>query len=140
MGANIALGDRSSAEVKARIDAAIRDRGTVAPAPDHDPADAPHPDPASVRSPAELDLDHAGIGTVIFATGYTGRLDYLPPAWLEADGQPRHARGVGVVPGIVFVGWRWMITRRSSLIYAADQDGGLAADAVARHLVDGGRR
>jgi hypothetical protein len=46
---------------------------------------------------------------------------------------------VGVVPGLVFVGWRWMVSRRSSLVYGADRDGGLAADAVARHLEVAGR-
>ena len=140
VGANTAAGDRASAEVKARIDAAIRDRGLVAPAPDLDPADAPHPDPAGVRSPAGLDLDRAGIGSIVLATGFTAALGFPPPSWLDVGGQPAHERGEGAVPGLVIVGWRWMISRRSSLVFGADRDGGLAADAVARHLAAAGRR
>ena len=137
LGANIAFGDRTSAEVKANVDTAIRDRGLAAPPPEDDPADAPHPDPSSVRSPRELDLERAGIGTVIFATGFTGDLGYLPAAWLDARGQPLHVRAEGAVPGLAFIGWRWMISRSSSLIHATDEDGGLAADIVARHLATG---
>ena len=137
LGANIAFGDRTSAEVKANVDAAIRDRGLAVPPPEDDPADLPHPDPSSVRSPAELDLERAGIGTVIFATGFTADLGYLPAEWLDDRGEPRHVRAEGAVPGLACIGWRWMISRSSSLIHGTDEDGGLAADIVARHLATG---
>ena len=134
LGASIAFGDRTSAEAKAAIDASIRGHGLDIPAPEPDPDDVPHPDPSSVRSPAELDLEREGIGTVIFATGFGSALDHLPRTWLDERGGPRHERGAGVVPGVAFVGWRWMVSRRSSLIHGADQDAGLAVDIVARHL------
>jgi len=134
VGASIAFVDRTSANARALVDALIRDHGLAAAASDLDPEDAPHPDPASVVSPSEIDLARARIGTVIFATGYTGTLDYLPADWLDDRGQPRHEVGAGAVPGLAYVGWRWMISRRSSLVFGADRDGGLAADMVARHL------
>jgi putative flavoprotein involved in K+ transport len=53
---------------------------------------------------AALDLDAAGIRTVLWATGH--RLDF---AWIDlpafdADGYPRHVHGIGAYPGLYFLG------------------------------------
>ncbi len=133
VAANVALGDRTSAEIKATIDRTIAARGLDAPAPDDDPADRPHPDPSSIVSPTDLDLAAAGIAAVVFATGFTARPDFLPPEWLDEAGQPRHSRGVSPVDGVFVIGWPWLTRRKSALMLGASDDAAHIADRVAAH-------
>lgn len=134
VGANLAFGDRTSGEIKAMVDRAIDVRGLAAPPAEADEADRPHPDPAAVRSPAELDLESARVSTVLFATGFTGRPDYLPPDRLDEAGQPRHVRGVAPVAGLFVTGWPWLTKRKSALLLGAAEDARLVADRIGTHL------
>jgi putative flavoprotein involved in K+ transport len=132
VGANIAFGDRISAEVKGLVDRHIVAAGIAAPAPEMDPADAPHPDPAAVRSPAHLDLEAAGIGSVLWTTGFTGAFGYLPPAAVDGQGVPIHDRGVAPVPGIYMLGFPWLTKRKSGIIPGVYDDAAMIAEHVAR--------
>ena len=80
----------------------------------------------------QLDLEQAGIGTVIWATGF--RPDY---SWLHADvldrkGRLRHDGGVIDAPGLYALGLPMMRRRKSSFIYGASDD---SRDIVG-HLAD----
>jgi putative flavoprotein involved in K+ transport len=75
-----------------------------------------------------LDLDRAGITTVIWATGFRRDFSWLPAAVLDAAGEPVHDRGMTAMPGLYIVGLRWL-HRRSSHSLA-----GVGGDAV--HLAD----
>ena len=86
VGANIAFGDRRSAEFNAELATIVASAGLEPPPLEPDPADVPHPDPLSVRSPTELDLGVAGVGTVIWATGFGGDLSYLDGSLLDDRG------------------------------------------------------
>ena len=74
-----------------------------------------------------LDLDHAGIRTIIWATGYRLDFGWIGLPLFDDQGYPRHTRGVTEYPGLYFVGLRWLYSRRSALI------GGVGADA--EHIV-----
>ena len=132
LGANIAFGDRISAEIKGQVDRHIAAAGIAAPANEADPADAPHSDPAAVRSPAHLDLEAAGIGCVVWTTGFGGAFGYLPAATVDARGVPIHDRGVAPVPGIFMLGFPWLIKRKSGIIPGVWDDAATIAEHVAR--------
>jgi len=135
VGTNVAVGDRVSAETKVQIDDALRARGI--PLPPHgpdDPADQPHPDPAAISSPAELDLDAAGVGSVIWTTGFSGDFGYLPGSLLDAAGKPIQVKGVMPMAGVFCLGLPWMARRRSGLISGVDGDGAFVVERLAEHL------
>jgi putative flavoprotein involved in K+ transport len=134
VGANMAFGDRTSAEFNAELAAIVRSAGLQSPPLEPDPADVPHPDPLSVRSSSELDLGVAGVGTVIWATGFGGDLTYLDAPVLDGHGLPIHEHGVAKVPGIFFVGFPWLWTRKSGIILGVDEDAAFIADRVADRL------
>lgn len=134
LGANIAFGDRVSAELNGLVERRIRERGATPPPLEDDPADAPHPDPLSVHGPAVLDLDRAGISTVIWATGFTPAFDYLHVPVLDDAGSPVHDRGAARVPGIHFLGLRWLTDRKSALLLAAASESAAAVQRVADDL------
>jgi len=137
VAANIAFGDRKSAETAALIDDHLRTSGIRLPPLEADPADVPHPDPSSVHSPRELDLEAAGIGSVIWTTGFTGDLGYLGVPVLDDHGLPVHDRGVAKVPGIYFLGFPWLSRRKSGIIHGVDEDAAFIADRVAERLAPG---
>ena len=139
VGANIAFGDRKSAETTQAVEDGIRGSGGDAPPLEPDPADTPHPDPMSVRSPEELDLGRSGIGSVVWATGFGGDLGYLRVPVLDEEAQPIHTRGVSTVPGIYFLGFPWLWTRKSGIIVGIDEDAAFLADRVSERLASAGR-
>jgi putative flavoprotein involved in K+ transport len=134
LGANIAFGDRTSAETNRGLEDGIRNAGLQVPDLEPDPADAPHPDPTSVRSPSELDLEAAGIGSVVWATGFGGDLGYLRVPVLDDANEPIHQRGAAPVPGIYFLGFPWLSKRKSGIIHGIDEDAAFVVDRVAEHL------
>jgi putative flavoprotein involved in K+ transport len=138
LGAAIRYGDETSATVSAQIEAMIAARGlgSTVPPLEPDPADEPHPDPASVHTPPSLDLDEAGIGTVIWSTGFGGRFDYLEPDILDERGVPRHDGVETAVPGLYVLGFPWLTCRKSGLVCGIEDDARLVADSLTRHLAD----
>ena len=71
-----------------------------------DPADPPAPFTAPA-SPVELDLRRAGIGTVIWATGYQPGYPWLRVPVLDRHGEIVHHRGVTSVPGLYVLGLKF---------------------------------
>ncbi|HEX7473979.1 MAG TPA: hypothetical protein VF323_12920, partial [Candidatus Limnocylindrales bacterium] len=130
LGANIAVGDRVSADLKGLADRFIAATGRTPVPVEPDPADEPHPDPASVRSPDELDLDRLGIGAVVWATGFRGDFSYLPRAVVDDGGQPVHEHGVASLPGLFFIGFPWLTKQKSGIISGVGED----AERIAGHV------
>ena len=92
------------------IDRLIDAAGIEAPPDDRQPVTYEPPELSS------LDLDDAGISTVIWATGYD--LDY---GWIDLPihdeyGFPRQRRGVSEVPGLYFIGLLWQHTQASATL------------------------
>jgi putative flavoprotein involved in K+ transport len=136
LGANIAFADEHSAMVNRQVAAALAARGLAATLPplEDDPADRPHPAPESVHAPTKLDLERAGIGAVVWATGVAGRFDWLPPSLLDERGWPRHEDGVMLLPGIFVLGLPWLRNRGSGIVYGMDRDAAAIVERLTGHL------
>jgi putative flavoprotein involved in K+ transport len=112
-------------EFRPMFDAYIAAAGIDAPPDDRPPYDDFMPSTATT-----LDLDAAGIGTVLWATGY--ELDF---GWVELPvfdewGYPRHVRGVTTVPGLYAIGLRWLYSEPSSVFAGV----GLDAAHIVEHI------
>jgi putative flavoprotein involved in K+ transport len=138
LGANIAFADAKSAEFNALLEKIVLAAVLDPPALEADPADVPHPDPMAVKSPSSIDLGAIGVGTIIWATGFGGDLGFLHPPVLDEQGSPLQEHGVGRVPGIYFVGFPWLWTRKSGIILGVDEDAGFIADHLAQRLAMAG--
>jgi len=80
-----------------------------------------------------LDLIAAGIGTVIWATGYRPDYSWLDVPVFDRKGRIRHDGGVVPAPGLYVMGLPFMRRRKSSFLDGAGDD---AAD-LAAHLNQG---
>ena len=126
----IAKGDTNYRSVLDEADAYVAKIGIDLPA---DPeARRIEPDPPCLIDPTlELDLEEAGITSVIWATGFA--LDY---SWLKVDafddhGKPKHQRGVSAEPGVYFLGLPWLSRRGSSFIWGVWHDAKYLTDQIA---------
>jgi len=94
---------------------------------------APHRyEPTDVGSETRLSLDlvDAGIGSVIWATGYRPDYSWLDVPVLDRKGRIRHDGGIVAAQGMYVIGLPFMRRRKSSFIDGAGDD---AAD-LAAHL------
>ncbi len=89
------------------------------------------PDPPCIVTPTrQLDTREAGLGSLIWATGYTFDFGWLDLPVLDANGAPRHEHGVGPVPGIYFLGLPWLSKMNSSFLAGVGDD----AARIAEHI------
>jgi putative flavoprotein involved in K+ transport len=128
---NVAAGDTFARKVRTIIDELISRTGLHA-----DPA-APEDDHPIDDAPPELDL--RDVGAVIWCTGFGGDFGWLGSELLDGDGAPRRDGAAGVVPGVWFVGLKWLTRRRSGILHGFPTDAAEVADAV-RGLVARGAR
>jgi putative flavoprotein involved in K+ transport len=97
------------------------------------PADSPPP-PVTAGGPASLDLRHAGIRTVIWATGYRPAYPWLRVPALDRHGQIAHRRGVTGVPGLYVVGLKFLYRRDSTYVDGVRHDARFVATHVTRRM------
>jgi putative flavoprotein involved in K+ transport len=135
VAACIRFGDEWSAKLRAMADRAAESLGEPSSPPDdpasRDAADLDHADPDALRFPRRLDLEHAGVRSVIWATGVTGDFGWLPADAVGADGAPAHEAGVTPGPGLYVTGFPWLTNRGSGIIYGAGGDARRIAERVA---------
>jgi putative flavoprotein involved in K+ transport len=127
--ANIAAGDANYLSVLDEADAYVARNGLDFPPEPR--ARVLGPDPDCVTSPVlELDLAGAGVAAVIWATGYATDFGWLRVAAFDANGRPRHQRGVSSEPGVYFLGLPWLSRRASSFIWGVWHDAKYIADHI----------
>ena len=90
-------------------------------------------DPDCLTNPVlELDLQQAGITTVIWATGFVRDYGWLQVDAFDDNGGPTHQRGVSVESGIYFLGLPWQTRRGSSFIWGVWYDAKYISDHIAK--------
>lgn len=81
----------------------------------------------------ELNLEAAGISTIIWAIGYSFDFSLVKLPVVDSDGYPRQKRGVTAYEGLYFLGMPWLHTRRSGILFGVGDDAAyLAAHIAAR--------
>ena len=72
--------------------------------------------------------------SIIWSTGFGADFSWLHAPVFDERGRPMHTRGVAEHPGIYFVGFPWLHSRKSGIIWGVDEDGGYVASRIARAL------
>jgi putative flavoprotein involved in K+ transport len=87
--------------------------------------------PVAINAPTSLNLQAAGIETVIWATGYRRTYPWLLLPVLDHDGEIIHQGGVTPVPGVYVIGMPFQRQRNSSFIDGVGSDARVIAQAIA---------
>ena len=126
---SLAKSDKFQADLLKRIDDYIEKQGLDVP-----PAAPPElRDGYDAEVITELDVQSAGITSVIWATGYKFDFGLVRLPVLDADGYPVQKRGITGYPGLYFVGLPWLHTVKSGLLFGVGDDAAsIVADIVAK--------
>jgi len=93
------------------------------------------PTSIGTRTVLELDLNRAGVRSVLFATGYRPDLSWLELPVLDRTAHIRHCGGVVCdAPGMYVMGYPMLRRRRSSYISGAASDSAELAQLLHNHL------
>jgi len=111
--------------VQQLLDAFIEASGMDAP-----PAEPPVTADFAPEPVDQLDLEDAGIGTVLWATGYRQDLGWIDAPATDAMGFAIQDRGVSPLPGLSFLGGLWQHDMTSSTLVGIERDGRLLADRL----------
>jgi len=129
---NLARGDRSYLSELDQADAHVARNGLDLP--EEPEARQLLGDPDCVTDPVlELDLAAAGVSSIIWATGYGYDFGWLQVDAFDAEGKPRHSRGVSSESGLYFLGLPWLARRGSSFIWGVWHDAMYVAAHIATH-------
>jgi len=89
------------------------------------------PDPTEVVDPiSRLDLREAGIGAVVWATGYAPDYGWIELPVVDEHGAPIHRHGISPVDGVYFLGLQWMYKMKSSFLSGVSEDAERLADLI----------
>jgi putative flavoprotein involved in K+ transport len=131
LGEHIAFADERSAEFTKKIEDWISSNGFNAGPIEEDPNDRPAGPEVAESGITELDLTQADVRSVIWCTGFTAEFDWIHAPVTDEKGRPMHRRGVSPVPGIYFLGFPWLHSRKSGIIHGIDEDARYIADTIA---------
>ncbi|MEI6800227.1 MAG: NAD(P)/FAD-dependent oxidoreductase [Pseudomonadota bacterium] len=131
LGTNIAKGDADYLSVLQEADDFVTRTGlTLPPEPE---AHIIGPDPECLTHPIlQLNLQDAGITTILWATGFERDYDWLQVNAFDSAGRPQHQRGVSAEPGVYFLGLPYQSRRGSSFIWGVWYDAKHVADHIAK--------
>jgi len=129
LAANLAQGDAAYLAFLDFVDAHVARKGMrVAEDP---AARLIPPTPASMHDPIRhLDFRAAGIGSVIWATGYDLDFGWIEIPVLDGRGAPVHGKGVTAFPGLYFLGLNFLSKLSSSFLIGVAEDAERLAESV----------
>lgn len=132
LAANLDAADAVSESIKDGIDGFIASSGKDVPSePRYTPVWRP-------TAPATgLDLAAAGIGAIVWCTGFGRDHRWIELPLFDGRGYPTHRRGVSTVPGIYLLGLPWQWTWGSGRFCGVGADAEHLAEQIAQHRVGG---
>ncbi|MDR3373177.1 MAG: NAD(P)-binding domain-containing protein [Ancalomicrobiaceae bacterium] len=130
LGDTLAHGDAFYRQMLDRFDALQRERGLDLP----EDAEARRvwPDAPCITHPIrQLHLRDAGVGSIIWATGYRSDYRWIKLPIASESGALRHRKGVTEIPGLYFIGLHWQSNLSSSFVFGVQHDVDPIADEIA---------
>ena len=129
LNANLDAGDEAFRQGVRAIDVYIAANGIDAP-PCGELSDLMAGQTRRLPEVEMLDLNAAGIASVIWATGYCHDYGWINCDVLDARGAPVQRRGISGVPGIYFLGLPRMHKVQSAFLWGVGED----AEFLTRHI------
>ena len=125
---NLAKGDEGIGEFTRRVDDFIARYELDFPP---EPSSAPAQTQAKAASMRHLELDAAGVRSVVWATGYRYDFSWIRCAVFDGAGKPVHRRGVSGVCGLYFLGLPRLHKIKSAFLWGVGEDAAYLAEHIA---------
>lgn len=128
---NLAAADKMATDLKRGADEYIEKHGMDAPLPDAaNTDDYDGNDGYRQEAILELDLQRAGIRTIVWAAGFNVDYSFVRIPVFDEDGYPIQQRGVTSYPGLYFMGVHYQHKKKSDLFYGVGEDAAHVASVV----------
>ncbi|HET6768990.1 MAG TPA: NAD(P)/FAD-dependent oxidoreductase [Chitinophagaceae bacterium] len=114
---HVKFADDFSRQIKKTIDDYIKENDLPAPHPHDDEADLPDVDAACASSITFLDLQENNINTIIWSTGFAADHSYIKLPVFDNDGNLILTDGLPEFPGLYFLGYPWLRSRKSPILF-----------------------
>lgn len=124
---SLAKVDQFEAQLLGMIDGAIARNGIDAPVEERHALRYGY----DQQQIAEVDIEAAGISSVIWAAGYRFDFGLVKLPVTDGDGFPLQQRGVTAYPGLYFVGLPYLHTQKSGLLVGVGDDAAFIASHIA---------
>jgi putative flavoprotein involved in K+ transport len=128
---NIRSGDEFSQAIKTLINDFISKEGYVADEMKEDEADQPDVNASCAEDISTINCREKQIYSVIWTTGFTSDFSYIKLPVLTDDGKPIHHNGISPVNGLFFIGFPWLRSHKSGIIYGISED----AEFISREIL-----
>ena len=132
--AHVQFADEFSQRIKRDVDTYLEGMNITPPSLEEDTADVPDEEGKCVSPLRQLNLRDADVSTVIWATGFTGDFSWLHLPVFDDQNKPVHTRGVSPERGLYFVGFPWLNSRKSGVLYGIAEDTEFIATAIEKQL------
>lgn len=119
---NIRYGDEVSQKTKELVEEFISKENFPAQQIEENIADIPDEDLYSIQYIPCINCTEANITSVIWTTGFTGDFSWLKLPALNDAGKPIHENGVSPIDGLFFIGFPWLRSRKSGIIFGMQDD------------------
>ena len=127
---NLAKADAFAAQITQGIDEYITKTGMEVAA-NSTTGEAPSNGATPTKPLLTLDLQSAGISTIIWASGYKLDFGWVHIPVFDQTGYPVHRRGITASPGLYFLGLHWLYKTKSALLFGIGEDAAFIASAIA---------
>ena len=127
---NLAKADAFAVQIMQEIDEYIKQTGMEVAA-NSTTGEAPSNGATPTKAILTLDLQSAGISTIIWASGYKLDFGWVQIPVFDQIGYPVHQRGVTAYPGLYFLGLQGLYKRKSALLFGVGEDAAFIASAIA---------
>jgi putative flavoprotein involved in K+ transport len=112
------------------IDDYIIENDLSAPPPHYDEADIPDVDASCASTITSLDLKERNINTIIWSTGFDYDLNYIKLPVFDEKRKLVLKNGIPEFPGIYFLGYPWLRTRKSPILFGIIEDAKFVVDKI----------
>jgi putative flavoprotein involved in K+ transport len=130
---HVKFADEFSQRIKKLIDDYIIENNLPAPPPHYDEADIPDVDASCASTITSLDLKENDINTIIWSTGFDHDHSYIKLSVFDDKGKLIHKDGIPGFPGIYFLGYPWLRTRKSPILFGIIEDVKFVVDKLSKY-------
>ena len=127
---HVKFADEFSQKIKKTIDDHISENNLSAPPPHYDEADIPDAEASCASPTTALNLKNNNINTIIWATGFNADYSYIKLPVFDKDGKLKHKDGVPEFPGFYFLGYPWLRSRKSPILFGIIVDVEFVVDNI----------
>jgi putative flavoprotein involved in K+ transport len=119
---HVRFADEFSQKIKKMVDDYITKNNLSAPPANYDEADIPDLDASCASNIISLDLKENNINSIIWSTGFDHDYSYIKLPVFDEKGKLIHKDGIPEFPGVYFLGYPWLRTRMSPILFGIIED------------------